>query len=344
MRHTDGSVINVGTNVNDRLYFLSSPNSGTFIAAFYVVIPPGTYTGTTLATALQTRLSAFFEDDETVVYSNGHLTFSGSGVYSFPSHQELVDSAWKARSWDPNLTIETYGYDVHDTRDLNENLNFASGATLKKSSDSGAINVPTASHHVLPLPLGQYTGVGLTSALQAAFQSIAAEGAVVWDEVQGKYTFDCDTPHITVMFPTGDQLRNAYWISTYWPSVGNSPRDFNTQLYFPEAKAFTQTVVTGVVSLMPFRELFLHSSLTNFRTLKGSGEKDALCRVPIDVDYGMLNNFRNFGGQENSIAASSQHFRSISFQWRTFDGYIPDMPQPTSIELCFLDSDPYNLG
>ena len=82
-------------------------------------------------------------------------------------------------------------------------------------------------------------------------------------------------------------------------------------------------------------------SLTNFRTLKtGTGEKDCLARIPVDVAYGEVVVYRHLGPSD-ALSASDLHLRSVSFSFRDWAGNLVPINQPVVVELVFLDSDPY---
>jgi hypothetical protein len=54
-------------------------------------------------------------------------------------------------------------------------------------------------------------------------------------------------------------------------------------------------------------------------------------------------NFRNFGGSENAIAASDKHFRQLTWTLRDWQGNVIPIQHPVSIEICFIDNDPFTL-
>jgi hypothetical protein len=100
---------------------------------------------------------------------------------------------------------------------------------------------------------------------------------------------------------------------------------------------------TGIIDLASVREVYIHSSLANNRTLHVNGARDCICRVPIDVDFGSVVQYR-YLGPTDAISCSDVHFRTISFQLRDWAGRL--VPEPFSfvvIELAFLDTDPYAL-
>ena len=95
--------------------------------------------------------------------------------------------------------------------------------------------------------------------------------------------------------------------------------------------------------MTPYREVYLASSLTNYRTLQsGTGAKDILARIPIDVDYGQVVSYRHLGPSD-ALAASDEHFRVMQFRFVDWAGRLVPIDQPVVIELVFLDSDPYSM-
>ena len=82
--------------------------------------------------------------------------------------------------------------------------------------------------------------------------------------------------------------------------------------------------------------------MSNFRTLQsGTGAKDILARIPIDVDHGLIVAFRSY--THEAIAASDQHFRVVRFRFLDWLGRVVPIDQPVVIELVFLDSDPFSM-
>ena len=98
----------------------------------------------------------------------------------------------------------------------------------------------------------------------------------------------------------------------------------------------------GVPDLAPIREVYLHSSLANNRTLHINGSRDCIARIPIDVNYGEVVSYR-YLGPTDAISCSDVHFRSISFQLRDYAGNIMPTGSFIVIELAFLDTDPYSM-
>jgi hypothetical protein len=263
--------------------------------------------------------------------------------YLFPSREQLRDPNWKALYWDPLDTLVRKEYTTTSTQDLNGALQFPSVVGI----DNPIYATPvTRFAAAVKLPEGQYVGSILAGILQDVIHNtFGGTIAVIWNENAGRFVFTFDRD---IWLPTGDEIRNASWKANKWDPyssfqyyTGNA-RDFNSQLNLPPS-TFTRNITTGVVDLLPYREVFLHSSLTNFHTLKANGEKDCLLRVPVDAGYGEIINFRNFGGAENAIAASDKHFRQLTWTLRDWQGNVVALEHPMSIELCFIDSDPFTM-
>ena len=73
---------------------------------------------------------------------------------------------------------------------------------------------------------------------------------------------------------------------------------------------------------MSYREVYLHTNLTNFRTLKcGTGEQDCLARIPIDVDYGFVNVWKHMGSSD-AIGAGGLRLRDLTFSFRDWAGRL----------------------
>ena len=190
----------------------------------------------------------------------------------------------------------------------------------------------------------------LAAALQTVLVSATAGGAIVaFDTGLGTLTFTAPTG-FRVQFPTERELRDQNWRAANWDSVHNAPsysmtdpKSFNGQLFFPSPSSLQLQTVTGNIDMTPYREVYLASSLTNYRTLQsGTGAKDILARIPIDVDYGQVVSYRHLGPSD-ALSASDEHFRVLRFRFVDWAGRLVPIDQPVVIELVFLDSDPYAM-
>ena len=204
---------------------------------------------------------------------------------------------------------------------------------------------------MIPLSQQQYnTGADLAAALQTAVRSVNTNATVTFFANLGTLVIQSPPPW-TLQFPTDRELRDASWRASSWDPYPTSwiggydlsnPRDLNAQLYFPSPSVFREFTATGNIDLIPYREVYLSSSMTNFRTLQtGLGAQDILARIPIDVNYGEVVTFRAYN--HDGIAASDQHFRDLRFRFTDYAGRLVPIDQPVVIELVFLDSDPFSM-
>ena len=226
--------------------------------------------------------------------------------------------------------------------------------------------------YVATVTPGYYDPNSFAAALVAAVPNLRDNtGTVTWNPSTGTYTID---------FKIEGQNRIQYMIPGYGPDVdyfvylynrpaqwtfdvldlatnqtipytrGDKTPSINSLLNMP-AQAHAHEFITcqktpfetGIVDLAPLREVYLHSSLANHRTLHVNGARDCICRVPIDVPFGSVVQYR-YLGPTDAISCSDAHFRTISFQLRDYSGKL--VPTPFSfvvIELAFLDTDPYAL-
>jgi hypothetical protein len=201
----------------------------------------------------------------------------------------------------------------------------------------------------LTLTHTRYTGTSLASALQNGMRALTGDSAYVVDfnAFDGNLTFTGRQ----AQFPTESELRSAAWKAASWdPVFGgadydvSNPRSLNSMLYFPKS-TLRSTTTTGNIDLAPFREVYLHSNICNFNTLKtGSGSQDCLCRIPVTEDYGYVVSYRDYLGMADALSASDLKMRSVSFSLRDWAGRLVDsMTQPIVIELVFADTNPYEL-
>ena len=205
---------------------------------------------------------------------------------------------------------------------------------------------------VVPISPGKYTGATLATELQSKLRAatLVTEITVTFDAVYGTLTFS--RPDGEMQFPSDGELRSALWKVQNWDPLASSsvhPYDplntasLNGMLYFPRPSSLKSSTTTGNIDLVPYRDVYLHSSITQFRTLKsGTGEKDCICRIPIEADFGFLNVYRHLGPSD-AIACSDQHLRTVSFTFRDWQGKLVPIDQPVVLELVFLDTDPYSM-
>lgn len=273
----------------------------------------------------------------------------------------FIDSRWRLAGSHNNFTIELPN-DVDTTRTASIYLGSCSFSNTFETIVAGVndklycivtrVNSATASLAIATLAPGKYDGTTLAAEIQSKLRSEIIDGSysVTFDAAYGKLTFTSTLNN--VQFPSDGELRSAIWKATTWDPLNGSrnysydasdPRSLNAIVYFPRPSSSRSTTTTGNIDLVPYREVYLHSSITQFRTLKaGTGEKDCLCRIPLEADYGFLNVYRHLGPSD-ALACSDQRLRTLTFSFRDWQGKLVPIDQPVAIELVFLDTDPYSM-
>ena len=300
-----------------------------------------------IAASLQTALRTIIV--QTTVTVAGSVITINTGddarTFRFPTYRELTDIAWKRANWP-----DAVDYSIVDPQAYNELMPLPSPSVSARVTTLGAFP-PYTQTNVIPLSQQQYnTGADLAAALQTAVRSVNANATVTFFANLGTLVIQSPPPW-TLQFPTDRELRDASWRASSWDPYPTSwiggydlsnPRDLNAQLYFPSPSTFREFTATGNIDLIPYREVYLSSSMTNFRTLQtGLGAQDILARIPIDVNYGEVVTFRAYN--HDAIAASDQHFRDLRFRFTDYAGRLVPIDQPVVIELVFLDSDPFAM-
>ena len=224
--------------------------------------------------------------------------------------------------------------------------------------------------NVATIPSGDYDPVALSAAIVQAVPDLRYDGGkITWDPLTGTYTIDFHASpagQVSYCIPGYgtdiDQFVKLYAPQTDWAFIvrdlatnqeipyipGDKTSSVNGLLNMPSVFGQSnpykmQPFQTGIVDLAAVREIYVHSSLANNSTLHVNGSRDCICRVPIDVAFGDVAQYR-YLGPTDAISCSDQHFRTISFQLRDFAGRL--VPEPFSfvvIELAFLDTDPYAM-
>jgi hypothetical protein len=211
------------------------------------------------------------------------------------------------------------------------------------------------------IPPGNYTG--------AEFAGVLKDGiakSVSWKDVSVSYSDDGYFNIAVTNFPGNvfidmiipnygeidkyQSLLNCNDGSQHNPGLvpwfpGPKNLSINTILNMPQTypnPVWNTNFQTGVADLAPVREIYLHSSLANNRTLHINGARDCIARIPIDVDFGQVVSYR-YLGPTDAISCSDANFRTISFQLRDFSGNLSPTGSFVVIELAFLDTDPYTM-
>ena len=308
--------------------------------------PPTSFAA--LATFLQTVFRNAFDAGASVTTaSRGFVFNTGSDLWSLqlPSDAELRSATWRAANWPAGAPSDPSAPAAY-----NASLRIAGTSAMAKQ-----VTVPplpnTLDARALQLSAAQYaTGTQLATALQANLASAFAAGATVsFDTSLGTLTLTAPAGW-RFQFPSERELRDQNWRAANWDSVPHAasystqdPRSLNAQLFFPSPSSLRLGTVTGNIDMTPYREVYLASSLTNYRTLQsGTGAKDILARIPIDVDYGQVVAYRHLGPSD-ALSASDEHFRVLHFRFVDWAGRLVPIDQPVVLELVFLDSDSYSM-
>jgi hypothetical protein len=208
----------------------------------------------------------------------------------------------------------------------------------------------TTTANILAVSPGRFTGATLATEIQNKLRAAALNSAytVTFDETYGKLTITCTDGDIRL--PSDGELRSSGWKIENWDPYKtvydysvSDPKSLNAILFFPRPSSYSASVTSGNIDLVPYREVYLHTNLTTFRTLKvGTGEQDCIARLPIDSDYGFVVVWKHLGPSD-AISIPTAQLRNLSFSFRDWAGRLVPIDQPVCIELVFLDSDPYNM-
>jgi hypothetical protein len=217
--------------------------------------------------------------------------------------------------------------------------------------DAGVSSVTTvyAFASLYLLPPNNYTGAALAAQLQSLLTGLVDFPAptVTFDEGTGKVTFTAADDQHTLLIPSSEEIRRASWYDGVWnqfwsasPYHVDDPRDFNASMNWRPPAQFGATLTSGVVDLAVLREVYLHSSLTNFRTMTSVGQKDCVARIPIDVGYGDIVSYRHFGTDSDAIPCNEMAFRNVRFSLRDAYGRLVPLDGYIALELCFTETLP----
>ena len=207
---------------------------------------------------------------------------------------------------------------------------------------------------VAAIPLGSYTTATMGPVLAAALAPLSVTSTWTFNS-NGTYTVTYTSLGLKLFVPNYTEI-DSFASSlhcndgTFSPYVGYNPAtpkylSVNALLNMPTSfptPPYGSPFNTGVLDLISIREVYLHSSLANNRTLHINGSRDCIARIPIDVNLGEIVQYRYLGPTE-ALSCSDMHFRTIRFQLRDWTGNLAPMGSFVIIELSFLDSDPYSM-
>ena len=266
----------------------------------------------------------------------------------------FIDSRWRSRG-------EHYDFDIELPQDVvttSTTVVYVASCsfsntfeTIGEGNDRLYLSVRAgdseiAGNVIMNLSHGRYTGDSLASALQNGLRALTEEStySVTLKGFDGKLTCSGRSARV----PKDSELRSPAWKAAHWDNTFfhqaydvSNPRSVNAILYFPTSE-FRETTVTGNIDLAPLREVYIHSSIGNFNTLRtGLGNQDCLCRVPVTEDFGYVVSYRDYLGMADALSASDLKLRTVSFSVRDWAGrLVDDLTQPLVIELVFADLNP----
>lgn len=211
-------------------------------------------------------------------------------------------------------------------------------------------NGTTVWRRALALPAGQYTSLTLPALLQNTLNAgtylspltynvsyLSAQGALQI-QLQG-----ADLGQKRFRLPSEDELTDASWLAANWlpDAVPNQrdPQSVGDLLRLPSTSSFTSAMMTGLVDIGPQHTLYLHSSICNFNTLgPRPGERDVVCRIPVDVSYGYVVHYRHATIEHDTFDVGGSSLRNLSFRLTNAKGAVIDLHGgQLSLELIFVE-------
>ena len=114
-------------------------------------------------------------------------------------------------------------------------------------------------------------------------------------------------------------------------------REINYMLGIVGQADLVSRIPTQLIDLFPHRSIYLHSSiLTANNTLAPSGLRDAIARIPIDVEYGGIVQYVSRTSDDAIHIQPQQGSTQIDFNFRDYRGQAITMGSYVSIELVFV--------
>ena len=314
---------------NDRVFVRATNLSDGFVDDRIITLPPGLDIAMTWLTILQTALRTVWAD-WTVRYdlptgSNQILT-PGYRVV-FPSLEDITNPTWARDEW------KGPPYDWQNSRSVNRYFLFGNSADGLWTGSLVAPEVSVHDHVAVKLPAGQYDGPGFAQIVQSALRSGAstATGQAVTNIT---VSFTATTGTLSIASPThllqifdAKLLRNRQWVNSVWydpakdrfgPALTSDPRDANRKI--PSPQTFANTFTTSTIDLSGLRELYVHSSLSDYGTLSSIGMRDIIAVISVDSDWGNMVYYRPVGLSDQEVIQ------------------LPDNGVPTNIRIYLTDS------
>jgi hypothetical protein len=188
---------------------------------------------------------------------------------------------------------------------------------------------------------GFYTGPQFAAQLQDVIRVFVPTATVSFSD--GRLDIDSADATTWLYFPSADLLRSASWKKTNWDAAGGpgydvfNPKSINGALNAPNE--YLKVTETGLLNLQTCREVYVHSSLTNYSSLAPNGARDVIARIPITSSYGDLEAFRPFSTLDSEAVRTSQgNLSNIRMTITDAYGALVPLTHFVTYELTVLDT------
>ena len=275
-----------------------------FVDDRIITLPPGLDIAmswlTILQTALRTVWAKWTVRFDLPTGSNQILT-PGYRVV-FPSLEDITNPTWARDVW------KGRPHDWQNSRSVNRYFLVGNSADGLWTGSLVAPEVSVHDHVAVKLPAGQYDGPRFAQIIQSALRSGAstATGQAVTNIT---VSFTATTGTLSIASPThllqifdAKLLRNRQWVNSVWydpakdrfgPALTSDPQDANRKI--PSPQTFANTFTTSTIDLSGLRELYVHSSLSDYGTLSSIGMRDIIAVISVDSDWGNVVYYRPVG-------------------------------------------------
>ena len=317
------------TNLNNRIYVQTRVNDAPRVFAGRILtITPGSYATRPLyVAAVESAFRAVWPAWSIAAQGDDYVINTPGFELIIPSLQDITNPDWIRDNWsgpsyDPRQTNAANGY-------------FGYQVPLP-GSWTGDIGLPLTSivdNVAVQLPAGQYDGPGFAQIIQSALRS-GASTATGLSVTNITVSFTAGTGTLSIASPTyllklydAHLLRNRQWVNSDWydpakdrwgPALTSDPRDANRKI--PSPQTFSNNFTTSTIDLSGLRELYVHSSLSDYGTLSSIGMRDIIAVISVDSDWGNMVYYRPVGLSDQEVIQ------------------LPDNGVPTNIRIYLTDS------
>jgi hypothetical protein len=337
------------TGTNNRLYVrtrIFTPGTGIVFTGYILTIAAGSYAtiGAYIA-AVQTAFQAVWPT--WTIAANGdkyRITTDASITLLIPSFSDLTNPDWIRENWrgptyDPNATNSA-------------NPGFKEDFANPGSWD-GEIGIPLTSvveNIAVQLAPGQYSGTDFATLIQVALRSGATTAVgssvtditVAYDGPTGKLTIS--SPSYLLQIYSTENLRDVQWARSVWynpqsdrhgPALTpGSPQDVNRKM--PAPAGYSNSITSAPVDLSGLRELYVHSSLSDYNTLTSGGMRDVIAVITIDQDWGSLVTYRPIGLADQEVLQLADNGLPGSIRIYMTDAFGTPLPTLAATQYVYL--------